>query len=265
MASSVLIVGNGSAFMLESLRSNLTDAGFFPVEICSTGDKKFKRKLEQTDFFLLYASDELFAAGEALTQIRDITMNDDSKAVFVIGYQDEINLMSSILSSGCIAQSFVRPFDMKKVSAELIEQEEYIKELLEQKKSTEQKVILLVDDDVMYLKMMQGWLSERYKVNIVKTGMQAISYITKNRPDLILLDYEMPVASGPQVLEMIRSDTDCGDIPVIFLTGKSDKESVVSVMSLKPQGYMLKSMSKESIMAQVDNFFETNKWKNIEV
>ena len=46
-------------------------------------------------------------------------------------------------------------------------------------------------------------------------------------------------------------------------TGKSDKESVMSVMALKPQGYMLKSMPKEEILKTVDNFFETSKWKNI--
>ena len=50
-------------------------------------------------------------------------------------------------------------------------------------------------------------------------------YIADNKPDLILLDYEMPVTSGPQVLEMIRSETKTDTIPVIFLTGKGDRKA----------------------------------------
>ncbi len=78
-----------------------------------------------------------------------------------------------------------------------------------------------------------------------------------------MLDYEMPITSGPQVMEMIRSEPNSEGIPIIFLTGKSDKESVMSVMALKPQGYMLKSMPKEEILKTIDNFFKTRKWKNI--
>ena len=64
-------------------------------------------------------------------------------------------------------------------------------------------------------------------------------------------------------MEMIRSEPNSEGIPIIFLTGKSDKESVMSVMALKPQGYMLKSMPKEEILKTIDNFFKTRKWKNI--
>ena len=125
------------------------------------------------------------------------------------------------------------------------------------------KHILLIDDDLAYLKMVQGWLTPQYRVTIAKSGMQAITYIANHVPDLILLDYEMPITSGPQVMEMIRSEPNSEGIPIIFLTGKSDKESVMSVMALKPQGYMLKSMPKEEILKTIDNFFKTRKWKNI--
>ena len=61
--------------------------------------------------------------------------------------------------------------------------------------------------------------------------------IGKKRPDLILLDYEMPVCDGRQTLEMIRADEELKDIPVIFLTGVNDREHIESVLSLKPAGY----------------------------
>ncbi len=82
------------------------------------------------------------------------------------------------------------------------------------------KNILIVDDDPTFLKTVKGWLSGDFRVNIVNSGMQAITFIAKHTPDLILLDYEMPVTTGPQVLEMIRSESATGTIPVMFLTGK---------------------------------------------
>lgn len=124
--------------------------------------------------------------------------------------------------------------------------------------------VLLCDDDVMFLKMMRDRLSGKYDITAVKSGMQAISYVSQHRPELVLLDYEMPVTSGPQVMEMLRSEESTKDIPIVFLTGKSDRDSVISVMRLKPQGYLLKSTKKEDIIASIDNFFETGTWRIIE-
>ena len=125
----------------------------------------------------------------------------------------------------------------------------------ESNKNEKKKSILLVDDDPTFLKTVKDWLSEKYRVTIVSSGMQAITYIANNVPDLILLDYEMPITSGPQVLEMIRSDSPTASIPVIFLTGKDDKESVTKVLALKPQGYILKSAGKEKLLLQLEEYF----------
>ena len=88
-------------------------------------------------------------------------------------------------------------------------------------------------------------------------------YIADNKPDLILLDYEMPVTSGPQVLEMIRSETKTDTIPVIFLTGKGDRESVMKVVALKPDGYLLKSMEKAALLKSLEEFFEKKKHEQL--
>ena len=85
--------------------------------------------------------------------------------------------------------------------------------------------------------------------------MMAIKYLTQSRPDLILLDYEMPVCDGKQVLEMIRAESDFSDVPVIFLTSKGDRESVLNVMALKPSGYLLKTLPPEQIVESIDKFF----------
>lgn len=80
-----------------------------------------------------------------------------------------------------------------------------------------------------------------------------------NRPDTVLLDYEMPVCDGRQTLEMIRSEKATANIPVIFLTGRGDRESVKKVMALKPEGYLLKTMPEEEIKKIIDDFFAKRK------
>jgi CheY-like chemotaxis protein len=54
---------------------------------------------------------------------------------------------------------------------------------------------------------------------------------------------------------MLRSEPDTRDIPVMFLTGKDDKESVVKVLSLKPEGYLLKSIEKDKLIKELGKFF----------
>ncbi len=133
------------------------------------------------------------------------------------------------------------------------------KAIAETGSTRDKKRVLIVDDDPSYAGMVREWIKDHYRADIVTSGMNAITFLARNSVDLILLDYEMPVCSGPRLLEMIRSDVDCSDIPVIFLTGKDDAASVKSVLALKPAGYLLKSLPREKIVEEVDNFFNKNK------
>ena len=110
------------------------------------------------------------------------------------------------------------------------------------------KRILIVDDDPSYAKMIREWIKDSYQTDIVTAGMQAITFLLKNEVDLILLDYEMPVVDGPQVLQMLRQEPVTAKIPVIFLTGIGSKEAVQRVMSLKPDGYILKSTTRDNLL-----------------
>ena len=68
----------------------------------------------------------------------------------------------------------------------------------------------------------------------------------------------MPIANGPQVLQMLKSDSETDSIPVMFLTGHGDKESVMSVLDLKPADYLLKTIGKENLLKKLDEFFKVN-------
>lgn len=112
----------------------------------------------------------------------------------------------------------------------------------------EKKKLLIVDDDGTTLRVLKGMLEHEYDVTIVNSGMNAIKAIGKKRPDLILLDYEMPVCDGRQTLEMLRADEESKHIPVVFLTGVNDRAHIEAVLSLRPAGYLLKPPDKKMIV-----------------
>lgn len=139
------------------------------------------------------------------------------------------------------------------------EVEKYLMKKEKQKEEDPKKKILLVDDSMMIRESMKQLLGKDYEVATVDSGVAAIRAITLNRPDLVLLDYEMPVCDGRQTLEMLRSEKSFDNIPVIFLTGRGDSASVKKVMSLRPAGYLLKYLQPEEIKKNIDDFFEKKK------
>ena len=116
------------------------------------------------------------------------------------------------------------------------------------------KKILVVDDSAVVRQSMMELFGKDYDVSVAQSGLSAIRCLTLDRPDLILLDYEMPVCDGSQVLEMIRAEEDFADIPVFFLTGRVDKESVQKVIALKPAGYLSKTLPPEEIKKGIDGY-----------
>lgn len=135
--------------------------------------------------------------------------------------------------------------------------EKYLSQNKAEKTAAERKKrILVVDDSNFMLKMLQKLLGEDYEVQTATSGLSAFRSIALNRPDLVLLDYEMPVCKGSQILEMIRSEPEFADIPVIFLTGRVDRESVKKVLEFKPDGYLSKALTPDLIKDEIDRFFE---------
>ncbi len=129
-----------------------------------------------------------------------------------------------------------------------------INDFLRREKPIRRNILVVDDSDFMRARIVR-LLSENYEVSEAGSSIAAIQSIAVKKPDLIVLDYEMPVCDGRQALEMIRSEKNTADLPVVFLTGKGDRESVQKVMALKPEGYLLKSMPDMEIMKYIDTFF----------
>lgn len=118
------------------------------------------------------------------------------------------------------------------------------------------KKILLVDDNPVQLRMLNDALKGKYDVQMATSGMKALSMLEKSVPDIIFLDYEMPICDGKRTLEMIRALDEVKNIPVVFLTGIADKEHIQAVLDLKPAGYLLKSTSTDRIFETLERIFE---------
>lgn len=118
------------------------------------------------------------------------------------------------------------------------------------------KKILAVDDSGTVLRSIINWLGNEYAVTVANSGFKAIRAICKDRPDLVLLDYEMPVCDGPQLLRMIQSEADYENLPIIFLTGRNDRNSILQIMSYHPAGYLLKSSGAETVKSAIRKFFD---------
>lgn len=113
------------------------------------------------------------------------------------------------------------------------------------------KHILIVDDDKNMLKMLHMFLRDEYEVTIVDSGKLALEAVIKHTPDLILLDYMMPLFDGPHVLEIIRKREESRNVPVLFLTSVTDKEKILECLSLNPQGYLIKPISRTELLQRV--------------
>lgn len=112
--------------------------------------------------------------------------------------------------------------------------------------------ILAVDDNCISLSVIEQELKDDYEVIPINSGMRALQYLSRERPDLILLDIQMELVDGIETLKEIREREECKDIPVIMLTSMKDKQMVVESAKLGVEGYVIKPFNKQDLHDRVD-------------
>lgn len=113
------------------------------------------------------------------------------------------------------------------------------------------KHVTVVDDDPRMVKVIKEFLHDEYDVAVAVSGKIALRFLESKPTDIILLDYMMPEMNGPEVFEQIRKIPQHANTPIVFLTGMSDREKIKQVISLKPQGYLLKPVEKDKVLATI--------------
>ncbi len=251
----LLLMRDKVSFMINALTGNLKNGGYEVIE--SDFDmKSVVAHEEDADIMILFASENITEKQSLLVYLKDIIV-EKGKLLILIGEKDEIDAISEYIPPHLFCEVVERPLDMN------IFMEKIDNIMNEEQAEKRKKSILLVDDDTSYLQLLHEWLKEDYRVGMAKSGVQAITWLARNNVDLILLDYEMPVTNGLQVFEMLKSEQFSKDIPIMFLTSKSDKNIIMQVMAHKPAGYMLKHITKAQLLSNIAKYFVKEEYNKL--
>lgn len=126
------------------------------------------------------------------------------------------------------------------------------------------KKILIVDDNSVNLTVIKAVFNNLYKVHAVNSGATALRFLEKQRPDLILLDVEMPEMTGKELLKILQADPNLSTIPVIFLTANHDEASEAEAFLLGAVDYIRKPMNEVIGLARVKTHLELASYRNPE-
>ena len=281
MLKNVMIISTSESCAIKSMEQKLiaVDISSYQV-VARTTD--IGSNFDRAGLVVLYL-DERMAAMTASLQNMLSYLNDKlyegNKMLIIIAKQKDYEIAMRYISEDFVLQFFDRPMNMEAFVQTIYEYmnegekpmgeqaqpaaAETAEEAQPQKRkftsdmaSVRKRRILLVDDDASYLRIIRNWLKDGYEVGVASSGLQAIMWLAKNDVDLILLDYKMPVASGAQIFEMLKNDSQTKSIPIFFLTGNSSRDSVMDILKLNPEGYLLKTFDRKALLTRLEEFFE---------
>lgn len=124
------------------------------------------------------------------------------------------------------------------------------------------KRILVVDDDLASLKQVSAHLSGKYDLAMAKSGSSALRIISQERPDLVLLDVEMPEMDGFEVIRALRQDVTLNDIPVIFLTGDRGVETEIRALESGAMDFITKPVNKDILIHRIEIHLQISSYSN---
>lgn len=180
---------------------------------------------------------------EVLERIRELRDGAEIPIVGVTGQKNKTTALN-FLGKGGVAY-LTKPVEKKLMQEKVNE----ILQKTEERKN--RKKILLVDDELESLLIYKTVLQEKYNVMALNSSKTALAYLQKFVPDLIVLDYQMPLYNGRALYQMISKMERLKDVPVLFLTGTTDKEVLLECATLLPQGVILKAAGKDALLERI--------------
>lgn len=249
----ILLVGKFNYFF-NDLQKVLSS--YFSMQLCSDDLELLKGIMKMSRPSLI-----IFAANEVQEEHRELfsylNQTHENTPVLCIGNKEELMVIKDFPGSKrikMIARSVLVGDVVREIQDILGEPKKEKEEKVE--KEEKKKTILLVDDVAVQLRAMQNILKDKYNVKMATSGDMALEIIKKGRPDLILLDYDMPGCDGKETFEMIQNEENGKDVPVVFVTGVKEKTRIMAVLKLKPVGYLIKPVIREDLLAMVRQVLE---------
>jgi len=250
----VLFVANFNNVMKEVSQSLMN---YFQVQVCAANESSVRGIMTMYEPDIILISLIGMSASDS-GMLYLVSTKAASIPVLTLGTESESKLCTEYYESRQF-KKLLRPITSNEIVLELCTclDVALVREIENRiSKKDDRKHIMCVDDSGAMLRKMKELIPDTYRVSMVNSGTKAIAMIEKDRPDLIFLDYSMPVIDGRQTLEMIRSEEAFSKIPVVFMTGKGDRESIEAVISLKPAGYLLKPPDRNQIVERIMSILE---------
>lgn len=242
----VKIIAQTESFIIKGAMKKMEDAGL-TTEFMLPDMEAPQEMFQDVLVYVIIVDDSAADVMPFINSKRDVFSTVDVH-VILVGTNNDAKAFDDFLSFNEGWEFVERPMDISTIIAKCMTYVE-LDDMEEEK-----PCILVIDDDKAYCTMLRTWLKKYYRVKMANSGTYAITWLATNHADLILLDYNMPVTSGPLVLEMLRSEPSTAMIPVVFLTGIGDKESIVKVLDLKPTDYLLKSIKKTDLLEKIKSY-----------
>lgn len=242
MLPRVLIVDDDSQYA-ETLGLYLQ--GSARVHIVSGGRSALEYvQQNQVDVILLDIEMPLMDGFMTLEQLRKIEACINVPVILITGRHDKTTIFNSSAMG-------VDGYLIKPVSQEtLIEK---VNEAYENKKLVKNKpTILMIDDDMSFLKQMNSLLKESYNVIMINSAKLAISYMSSHTPDVIILDYQMPLYNGANMLNIFQRSNRQKNIPVIILSGTLNRKALENCFPYNPFAFLAKPVERELLFENID-------------
>ena len=254
-ARNILFIHTNRGVVTTGIEINLKESGFTVISIPDDPDAIIRCRFN-ADIIIYYPQlDDSSHIRMTMNLLGEICQ-DDSKILCLTG--DVFDLEHAMDSTGAssVCRTYPRPVDIN----HFIRDMKYLSDLLDD--FHRRKTLYIVDDDPDYLSVINNWMSADYHVSCFRNGNEILDGLSAAIPDLILIDYEMPDMNGYELMQLIRMEEETQKIPIIFLTGKNDRDLVFKVLKDRPDGYLLKTSQKEALLDAIHRFFEESLFSN---
>lgn len=229
--------------ILDTIRLYLS--GIANVTTASNGRQTLSLVCEKHyDVILLDIEMPIMNGFLVLDQLRNQKESINIPVIMLTGRRDKSYVMNSIAMGidGYILKPVVKSVLIKKIE-EVCQKRTHTNVL---------KTVLAIDDDMAYLKQINSFLKDRYNVIMINSARLALDYLSNNIPDVILLDYHMPLYNGVAMMSIIRQNVNCKDIPIIILSGTLNHRTLGEIYPHEPAAYLVKPVKKDVLIDNIE-------------